>query len=404
MGTVYFYNPGKLDLRALQIMGINAKPNSDNPIGYFGTGFKYAMAVCARIGAKVELFIRTNDGKTNNWIMEINETDFRGKSFDAISLRCDAGPAYGTVIELPFTTELGKNWEPWMVVRELGSNARDEGGDFSVEPTHQFDTTITVTHPDIYDAATKPNFVFLDTDRTEISRAANAVCYKNVGNQYAYYRGIRVGNLPLSSRYTYNFLNGITLTEDRTVRSDYMLNSLVSIVIGKSSNEDYIEYAVTSSSAEGSYFEHNVDMPYYEMPSETFMSVVKRLIEDGAMVTSKARHYYTRYAPKPKRKKLDVTDQQFAKLRRAIEFVTNVGVRCNPDDIIVSDLDAEVYAITDWEDHQIVLNRTLFTKPVSMICTTLLEECLHLYEGKQDDGRDMQNRLLELIYVMYDRD
>jgi hypothetical protein len=33
---------------------------------------------------------------------------------------------------LGFTTELGKQWEPWMVVRELYSNALDENGETSV--------------------------------------------------------------------------------------------------------------------------------------------------------------------------------------------------------------------------------------------------------------------------------
>ena len=52
MTYVIFENPGTLDPRALTIMGLNAKEN-DNPIGYFGTGFKYGVAIALREGCNV---------------------------------------------------------------------------------------------------------------------------------------------------------------------------------------------------------------------------------------------------------------------------------------------------------------------------------------------------------------
>ena len=52
MTYVIFENPGTLDPRALTIMGLNAKENT-NPIGYFGTGFKYGVAIALRDNCNV---------------------------------------------------------------------------------------------------------------------------------------------------------------------------------------------------------------------------------------------------------------------------------------------------------------------------------------------------------------
>jgi hypothetical protein len=45
MTSLVFRTPGVLDLRALTTFGMSSKPNSTSPIGIFGTGLKYAVAV-----------------------------------------------------------------------------------------------------------------------------------------------------------------------------------------------------------------------------------------------------------------------------------------------------------------------------------------------------------------------
>jgi len=40
---IIFHNQGELDIRAVTTFGLSVKKN-DNPIGYFGTGLKYAIA------------------------------------------------------------------------------------------------------------------------------------------------------------------------------------------------------------------------------------------------------------------------------------------------------------------------------------------------------------------------
>jgi hypothetical protein len=51
---VYFANAGLIDLDVIRVMGVSVKTN-DNPIGYFGTGLKYAIATLLRTGHTVTL-------------------------------------------------------------------------------------------------------------------------------------------------------------------------------------------------------------------------------------------------------------------------------------------------------------------------------------------------------------
>jgi hypothetical protein len=108
------------------MMGANVKV-VDNPIGQFGTGLKYAVAVILRHGGTVRLFIETEE-----YEFYVHEKDFRGKELQTVRMR----KRHGTLArwmssrQLPFTLNYGRNWELWQAYRELESNARDErGGD-----------------------------------------------------------------------------------------------------------------------------------------------------------------------------------------------------------------------------------------------------------------------------------
>lgn len=121
---IIFQNQGLIPIDAFTTFGINAKPNSDNPIGYFGTGLKYAVAVTLRLGGTFRLFRGIEE-----YEFYLKEKDFRGKSFQTVRMRKRKSlMARWSYDKLPFTTELGKNWKPWMAIRELESNTRDENG------------------------------------------------------------------------------------------------------------------------------------------------------------------------------------------------------------------------------------------------------------------------------------
>lgn len=111
--TTTFYTPNPIPIEALTTFGVSAK-ECDNPIGYFGTGFKYATAVILRAGGRV-----TVHNGPDTYAFSARPKEIRGQSFNIIHMNDQP---------LSFTTDLGKNWEMWMAFRELYSNTLDEGG------------------------------------------------------------------------------------------------------------------------------------------------------------------------------------------------------------------------------------------------------------------------------------
>src|SRR5438874_563649 len=101
-----FTNPGTLEIELVKLLGVSVKEGTD-PIGFFGTGLKYAMATALRLGGRM---IIITGGET--YEVGGKPIRLRDKEFVQVTLNGE---------ELGFTTELGKQWEPWMVVRELYS-------------------------------------------------------------------------------------------------------------------------------------------------------------------------------------------------------------------------------------------------------------------------------------------
>jgi len=124
----YFMNNGNFDIRAMMTMGVSAKL-SDSAIGFFGTGFKYAVAVILRGGGSVK--VSTIDG-----VYEFTKKEeiIRDQKFDLVMIN---GSSAG------FTTHMGINWEPWMAFRELFCNAKDEGGVICSEIDTNYDNVLS---------------------------------------------------------------------------------------------------------------------------------------------------------------------------------------------------------------------------------------------------------------------
>src|SRR5215469_12461812 len=100
--TTIFGNPGLIDIRAVTVLGVNIK-DSKSPIGFFGTGFKYALATLLRHNMTLSIY------------RGLERTDFfsddemiRGQLVRMIHMRSE-NEVLGRSERLGFTTELGKN-------------------------------------------------------------------------------------------------------------------------------------------------------------------------------------------------------------------------------------------------------------------------------------------------------
>lgn len=268
---IVFDTPGLIDLRAFTLMGVSAKPNSSNPIGYFGTGLKYAIATLVRLGAEPVLWIGHD-----RYTFFKRADQFRDAEFESLGMRKErAGWALRpTIIDLPFAVSYGRNWEPWMAFRELESNTRDEGGVSylaAVDPGEpdESSTRLIIDLPEFTEAWEKRDEVFLPSavrDGTGIQIVEGA-------STSLYWRGLKVYTLPKPSTFTYNILDHMDLTEDRTLKYEVLARLALGDWLLKLDDEALIEKVLTAGSK---HWENDLQFSDHISPGRAFHNVAVR--------------------------------------------------------------------------------------------------------------------------------
>lgn len=262
MTKVIFETPTILDLNALTVFGLSAKPASLNPIGYFGTGLKYAMAILAREECETTIHIGKKEYK-----LQVKDSGFRGKVFQAIELVSD-----DSRIQLPFTTELGKNWELWQAFRELYCNTIDESGSTYLGDADASEgrTIISVESEEFASIfEDRYNQVFLEDADTYGISGVQIIAKES---EYVYFRGIRVMKTDKPCLNTYNILSHVTLTEDRTAAYTFIVKDDIQRALRLEQNKEILENALNAG---GEYWESqfSYDIYSHEDISETFKEV-----------------------------------------------------------------------------------------------------------------------------------
>lgn len=106
-------NGGQLDTRAITLVGASNKRGSDSAIGMFGSGFSYTVGTLLRRGLEFHIF----SGQRKVQITTKLE-DFRGEPINVI---------YVDGERTSLTAEIGPKWTETECIREVWSNAMDEG-------------------------------------------------------------------------------------------------------------------------------------------------------------------------------------------------------------------------------------------------------------------------------------
>lgn len=142
--NVYFVTPTRISYIDLITMGGSEKVGDESKIGQFASGLKYAMALMLRnkVGFKVTTYHNT-DPQSIFTLREYNiEDSVTGKSKTLIGVSEYDGKTH-SVHNTGFSIDLGLNWEPWMILRELASNVKDEGGYYTdIDPTPRVEGTV----------------------------------------------------------------------------------------------------------------------------------------------------------------------------------------------------------------------------------------------------------------------
>jgi hypothetical protein len=206
-----FENAGEIDPQLITLIGVNIK-TSPSAIGYFGTGLKYAIACLSRW--EDEIVIQSG---TAIFTFTKVTAEIRGKTFGVIKML-----SHVDSLQLGFTTELGKNWEPWMVYRELWCNAHDEPEaavyEAETAPAPRIGYTRVIVNSPKLNAAHGVRDTFILAKREPLHKLEELEIYFGESS-VIFYRGIAVQQLDKPSLYTYNITSLMYLTEDRTASS-----------------------------------------------------------------------------------------------------------------------------------------------------------------------------------------
>lgn len=383
-----FRNPGLIDPRSITTFGVSSKESSA-PIGYFGTGLKYAIAVILRTGGSICIY-----SGPERYEFSVQKTRIRVNDFDVVHMN---GQPLG------FTTELGKNWEQWQAFRELACNCMDEKGTFfETQHTIEHDTehtTVVVRGAEFAKAWAAQDSVLLNStplwanDKVEFHPSPSALVY---------YRGVRVGKLSRPSLYTYNMTRNMSLTEDRTFALPWIVDNEVIDAIRKDvKNEQIIEAAVTAlpdKTLEGNF-------GYYGECSDEFKTVVTRLSRMFHPRLNRSAEALVRDADlsvfiKDESSSLDSVNRQ--RLKQATAFCKRIGFPVDAYPLIVSsNLGGGILGRAD--NGKIYISTTAFNMGTKQVAGTLIEEYLHLAKGLIDCERSMQNYLIDTICSLGER-
>lgn len=295
--TVQFYTSTVMDFMALRTFGLSVKEGV-NPIGKFGTGLKYAIAVILRLGGTITIHI---DGVEHRF--KTRTQDFRGVPTEFII--CQVKRVGGwTTYTMPFTTSLGKHWEAWMAFRELESNTRDENGETSllavsgvVEQTEG--TLICVDGADFDETFRNMDQIFLPKGEEPWIAERGIEVYRRP-SQYLWYRGIRVFKLTKPSMFTYNFVREMELTEDRTFQYQFYAEAMLVGLVQTTKQRGFVNAVVR---AKETRYEYSWPLDQGSFSGPVWENVVKGAMESiqapGAQPISPrvVSHYNTYYAP-----------------------------------------------------------------------------------------------------------
>jgi len=225
MNYLKISNSGLICPEDLMLIGSSTKREQSNKIGMFGSGWKYALAWMLRNDCKPTIFSGTN---------QIN-VDFNVKMHrtNAVNVITVNG------VDTSLTTEMGPKWTGWMALREVLSNAIDEGNHsittvWSPEFTGIPEVT-TIYIPmssELAEVMLKFDSYFAFYRRESYSNDICRMFFKTEPSPLNIYRkGIRCYDTNSLSRIDFDF-NEIHISEDR-LTSDKAIDESIKSMISK---------------------------------------------------------------------------------------------------------------------------------------------------------------------------
>jgi hypothetical protein len=263
---IIFRNQGEMDMRAVTTFGLSAKSGS-NPIGRFGTGLKYAIAVVLRNGGSIKVMSGADE-----YGFETRAETFRDaeKQFVYMSRNGEAAAPLG------FTTELGRDWLDWQAFREFYSNCKDEAGELTHRESGTVEasegvTLIAVEHRPFEAIFYSLEQYFIGDGEEPLWENDELAVYPG-RSKHVFYQGICVHELKEPAAFRYNIKRYLDLTEDRTAKYSWQVVSRIVGNLPLCNSEAVCKEVLAPSSKVEREFDYTDD--FHGTPSEAFAGAV----------------------------------------------------------------------------------------------------------------------------------
>jgi hypothetical protein len=436
MKYLTFINTGEVDTKAMTLIGASTKRDDAKLIGFFGSGFKYALAALLRIGATPVIYSGTRKIEITT-----REEAFRDKAFRII---CIDGK------ETSMTVESGPDWSAVDAIREIYSNAIDEGLVHKLinsgETKGAKDTTtisIPINCEDMEFVVENWEDYFLDTrDRMPVVSTDKIDLYINeqkLGRllpngsprRFPLYRAGMVCDKATVTKafFSYNFVPernpdalAHKLNESRTLEYNHTAKSAICEAIWRlndhdvcksfldfiADNHDTAEYIILIADLENNtpsgawrdvvrkakVTSKEALLQEEREASEGELIVPNRLYAFFASEGLLSGKFFSARAGALKMK--EPTLAQKETLTRASKFCAkNYGIVIDPDTVSVAKMDSQYMAITF--NGVIIINTLYLDKGYKDTVKCIIEEWLHITTGAKDEDYSMHHAYLNLL-------
>jgi hypothetical protein len=191
-----------------------------------------------------------------------------------------------------------------MLYREFRCNAQDEGGQVTTSFPDGQDIVFCVNCPEVEEAhsqgfflETKPLTTF---DKVEVHKGASCSIF---------YRGVLVHTAPRPYHFTYNILEPLSLTEDRTA-SPYSIHTAIVRNIARSATDDQAQ--ILKAILDSDEKERDFEYQYWDIqPTPTFSKVMFLSAKQNKS-NSSARKWARKYSDDIAYITQEPTEQQLA--------------------------------------------------------------------------------------------
>lgn len=405
-------NKGLLDLRLIYLMGGTTKKDDEYKIGQFGTGLKYTLAFMIRNNIDFKIFIDCEEVKITSKSEIIRETNF-----DIIYINGE---------RTSITSNMGIDWEAWMIIRELWCNALDEENPSNciteeIIPESGHTEYYIQLIPEIQKVCDNWDKYFIQ-DKTPIMNTDDFAIYDGGDSLRCYKNGVLIKEIiNKKSVFSYDFkktpLNELRemkytpQTEIAEVVPLFDRNTAEILIENiKNSYEESIDFCYSWSPEFGDGWKEAIGNSKF-ISENTYEKIIDRcpslinealVIVPGLLYKSISKwfpHVSIIRASDKLHEFFEIYSETLHdKTQKCLKLLEKAGYYIDPNLKIIYGVfgNKEIYAQVNLDDKEIRLSENLESLSEEKLIISLIEENEHFKTGFHDCTRAFQTHLLEL--------